>query len=33
MAIVIRYKKCFLHEKEFGIIRTFRLKEMAVREC
>lgn len=30
LLIVIRYVKCFLHEKKFGIIKTFSLKEIAV---
>jgi len=30
LLIVIRYVKFFLHEKKFGIIKTFSLKEIAV---
>lgn len=30
LLIVIRYVKFFLHDKKFGIIKTFSLKEIAV---
>lgn len=28
LVVVIRFMECFLHEKKFGIIETFSLKEI-----